>query len=47
MNPKEYFDTIYGKQHIQTIIELEDLDSLYDLIKEYADYKANIRGDTQ
>lgn len=35
--PKEYFDKEYGKEHIQSVIDLKDSESLYGLMQEFSD----------
>ena len=34
---KEYFDKKYGVDHIKTVIEMNDMNSLYGLMEEYAE----------
>jgi hypothetical protein len=35
MNAKEYFDKEYGNGHIETVVIMDDVVSLYLLIEEY------------
>lgn len=37
MKSKDYFDKEYGKKHIKTIVEMDDLESLYGLIDEFSE----------
>ena len=37
MKAKKYFDKEYGNDHIKSVVDLKDLESLYGLIQEYAD----------
>ena len=39
MKAEDYFDKEYGVGHIETVIDLNDFDSLYGLMEEYAEHK--------
>lgn len=40
MEAKEYFEKEYGKGHIESVVKLNDIVSLYGLMEEYHQYKA-------
>lgn len=39
MNAEEYFNKEYGNQHIESVVNMGDLESLYGLMEEYANLK--------
>ena len=39
MKAKEYFDAEYDETHISTVVGLNDMESLYGLMEEYAEYE--------
>lgn len=44
---EEYFDKNYGKDHLKRCIELNDIQSIYHLMEEFADYSVkNLNGET-
>lgn len=37
MDSKKYFDSNYGKNHIKSVVQMNDLESLHGLINEFSE----------